>query len=100
RRVLGSFDGADHDVEVQLETLAIDVVGEARHATKSHHHQGVECLGAGLVVSGTSALDDLPEAIEMPGKHFVLGVQWHPEADASSPVMGALVETARARARA
>jgi putative glutamine amidotransferase len=100
RRVLGSFDGADHDVEVQPDTLAIDVVGEARHATKSHHHQGVERLGAGLVVSGTSELDDLPEAIEMQGKHFVLGVQWHPEADAASPVVGALVAAARARARA
>ncbi|HEX4563603.1 MAG TPA: gamma-glutamyl-gamma-aminobutyrate hydrolase family protein [Solirubrobacteraceae bacterium] len=100
RRVLGSFDGADHDVEVQPDTLAVEVVGEARHATKSHHHQGVECLGAGLVVSGTSALDDLPEAVEMPGKQFVLGVQWHPEADAASPVVGALVAAARARARA
>jgi len=98
RRVLGSFDGADHDVDVQPETLALDVVGEARHATKSHHHQGVDCLGAGLVVSGTSALDDLPEAIEVPGKSFVLGVQWHPEADAGSPVVGALVEAARASA--
>ena len=48
----------------------------------SHHHQGVDCLGAGLVVSGVSALDDeLAEAIEVPGKSFVLGVQWHPEAD-------------------
>jgi putative glutamine amidotransferase len=100
RRVLGSFDGADHDVDVQPDTLAIDVVGEPHHATKSHHHQGVDCLGAGLLVSGTSALDDLPEAIEMPDKSFVLGVQWHPEADAQSPVVGALVEAARARARA
>jgi putative glutamine amidotransferase len=100
RRVLGSFDGADHDVDVQPETLAGDVVREARHATKSHHHQGIECLAGGLLVSGTSALDDLPEAIEMPNKRFVLGVQWHPEADAGSPVVGALVEAARARARA
>jgi putative glutamine amidotransferase len=79
RRVLGSFDGADHDVDVQPDTLANEVVRGTRHATLSHHHQGVECLGAGLVVSGTSALDDLPEAIEMPSKRFVLGVQWHPE---------------------
>ena len=100
RRVLGSVDGADHDVDVRPETLAMDVVGEARHATKSHHHQGVDCLGAGLVVSGTSSLDELPEALELPSKRFVLGVQWHPEADASSPVVGALVEAARARARA
>jgi putative glutamine amidotransferase len=100
RRVLGSFDGADHDVDVQPETLAMEVVREARHATKSHHHQGVDRTGDGLAVSGTSALDALPEAIELPSKRFVLGVQWHPEADAESPVVGALVEAARARARA
>ena len=100
RRVLGSFDGADHDVDVEPETLAMEVVGEGRHATKSHHHQGIDCLGAGLVVSGTSALDELTEAIELPSKQFVLGVQWHPEADAASPVVAALVEAARAHARA
>jgi putative glutamine amidotransferase len=100
RRVLGSFDGADHDVDVQPDTLAKEVVGEARHATKSHHHQGVQQLGEGLSVSCTSALDDLPEAIELPGKRFVLGVQWHPEADAGSPVVAALVAAARTGAHA
>ena len=46
RRVLGSFDGSDHDVDVIEGTLAMSVIGSARHATKSHHHQGVERLGA------------------------------------------------------
>src|ERR1700730_14202493 len=44
RRVVGSFDGADHDVELREGTLAMRVVGEARHATKSHHHQGIDRL--------------------------------------------------------
>ena len=100
RRVLGSFDGADHDVELRAETLAMRVVGEASHATKSHHHQGVDELGEGLIVSGTSDMDELPEAIELPNHSFVLGVQWHPEADAMSPVVGGLVAAARARAQA
>jgi putative glutamine amidotransferase len=100
RRVPGSFDGADHDVEVQPDTLAMEVIGESPHATKSHHHQGVDRLGEGLVVSATSALDGLAEAIELPGKRFALGVQWHPEADAQSPVVGALVQTAGVRASA
>jgi putative glutamine amidotransferase len=98
RRVLGSFDGADHDVEVSADTLAMRVISEPRHATKSHHHQGVNVLGEGLRVSGTSAMDGLAEAIELPSSSFVLGVQWHPEADAASPVVRALVEAARARA--
>ncbi len=39
-------------------------------------------------------MDGLPEAIEMPEKRFVLGVQWHPEADETSRVVGALVSEA------
>jgi putative glutamine amidotransferase len=100
RRVPGSFDGADHDVELSQGTLAMRVVGESRHATKSHHHQGIDRLGDGLQVSGTSALDGLPEAIELPGRPFVLGVQWHPEADETSPVLEALVDAAAERSRA
>jgi putative glutamine amidotransferase len=66
------------------------------HVTKSHHHQGVDELGQGLVVTGRSDLDELPEAIELPDRRFVLGVQWHPEADERSRIVGALVEAARA----
>jgi len=99
RRVAGSFDGADHDVELNEGTLAMRVVGESRHATKSHHHQGVDRLGEGLLVSGTATIDDLPEAIELPSGRFVLGVQWHPEADEASSVVAALVGAAEEAAR-
>lgn len=96
RRVVGSFDGAEHDVDLLDGTLAQRAAdGQSVHATKSHHHQGVDCLGAGLVVSGVSALqDDLTEAIEAPDRSFVLGVQWHPEADETSTVIASLVAAA------
>jgi putative glutamine amidotransferase len=100
RRVAGSFDGADHDVQLREGTLAMRVVGESPHGTKSHHHQGVDRLGDGLVVSGVAMMDDLVEAIELPGARFVLGVQWHPEVDELSPVVGALVAAADEAARA
>jgi putative glutamine amidotransferase len=93
-RSIGSFDGADHDVSLRAGSLAASAAGESEHATKSHHHQGIDRLGEGFVVSGRSPLDDLPEAIELPDKRFVLGVQWHPEADVASRVIGALVEAA------
>jgi putative glutamine amidotransferase len=96
RRVIGSFDGSDHEVDVCAGTLAMRVIDEARHNTKSHHHQGVEDLGSGLTVSATSVMDGLAEAIELPDRRFVLGVQWHPEADERSPLLGGLVEAARA----
>ena len=47
RRVVGSFEGADHEVDLREGTLAMRVVGEARHATKSHHHQGIDRVGGG-----------------------------------------------------
>jgi putative glutamine amidotransferase len=95
RRVLGSFEGADHDVRLVAGSIAAQAAGEERHATKSHHHQSVAALGEGLEVTGFSTLDELPEAIEAPRNRFVLGVQWHPEADEHSRVIRELVEQAR-----
>jgi putative glutamine amidotransferase len=43
----------------------------------THHHQGVDELGAGVVASGWSD-DGLVEAIERE-RGWMLGVQWHPE---------------------
>jgi putative glutamine amidotransferase len=94
RRVPGNFDEADHDVRLAAGSLAAAAAGELLHTTKSHHHQGVDEVGAGLIVTGTSSLDDLVEAIELPDRRFVLGVQWHPEADEHSRVIGALVQAA------
>ena len=96
RRVLGSFDGTDHDVLLVAGSLAARAAGEERHATKSHHHQGVDRIGEGLKVTGWSDLDGLVEAIEEPARPFALGVQWHPEADERSRLIAALVEEAAA----
>jgi putative glutamine amidotransferase len=95
RRVPGSFDGADHDVRLQPRSLAALAAGQDLHGTKSHHHQGVGQIAEGFQVTGHSTIDDLPEAIEAPACRFVLGVQWHPEADEHSRVIGALVTQAR-----
>lgn len=96
RRVSGSFDGADHDVRLLAGSLAARAAGEQHHATKSHHHQGIDRLGEGLRVTGWADIDDLPEAIEAPRSRFALGVQWHPEADERSRLIAALVQEAAA----
>lgn len=95
RRNPGSFEGADHQVRLTADSLAARAAGELDHRTLSHHHQGVEAVGEGLQVTGRSALDDLPEAIELPDARFVLGVQWHPEVDETSRLVAALVDDAR-----
>ena len=91
RRSPGSFEDADHDVTLTDGSLAARAAGESCHGTKSHHHQGVARLGEGLDITGRGVRDGLPEAIEIPGARFVLGVQWHPEADPQSGVVAAFV---------
>jgi gamma-glutamyl-gamma-aminobutyrate hydrolase PuuD len=43
-----------------------------------HHHQAIDQLGTGLDPVGVAA-DGTIEAVEVKGKSFALGVQWHPE---------------------
>jgi len=87
----GSFEGSEHDVRLAEGSLAAATAGELVHSSMQHHHQGVDRLGEGLTVTGWAIDDDFPEAIELAGRRFVLGVQWHPEADPSSQVIGAFV---------
>jgi putative glutamine amidotransferase len=93
RHTPGTF--SDHEVALVGDSLAARAVGGERTVVRSHHHQGVEELGEGLVVSGRSLPDDVVEAIELPDKRFALGALWHPEEDEASKVIGALVEEAR-----
>jgi putative glutamine amidotransferase len=97
RRNLGTFEGNEHDVQLVSGSLAAQAAGGELTMTKSHHHQAIDELGDGLVVTGRSTGDDLAEAIELPDSSFVLGVQWHPEADTTSRVMTALVDETRQR---
>src|SRR3954453_12671149 len=100
RRVLGTFDDADHDVRLAEGSLAHRAAGETIHATKSHHHQGIAAVGDGLEVTGWAVMDELPEAVEDPELRFALGVQWHPGAAPRSQFVAALVaEAAAARER-
>lgn len=63
-----------------------------------HHHQAIGRAGHGLEVTGRAA-DGTVEAVEMPGRRFVIGVQWHPEQDAATDprLFNALVAAARQR---
>jgi len=90
---------ADHRVRLESGSLAARVVGGETTEVKSAHHQGVEQLGEGVVVTG-HADDGVVEAIELPEKTFAVGVLWHPEEDERSRVIGSLVNEARQRMEA
>lgn len=85
----------DHDVSLEPGSLAARAAGGPRVAVKSHHHQGLDRLGAGLSVTGHSVPDGIVEAIELRDRSYVLGVLWHPEEDVRSSVIGSLVDAAR-----
>ena len=97
RHTPGAF--ADHAVRIEPGSLAARVVGREEEAVKSHHHQALDGLGAGVVASGWSIEDGVVEAIELPDRRFALGVLWHPEEDEASRVLHALVEEARSQTR-
>jgi putative glutamine amidotransferase len=83
---------ADHDVAVRAETRLASILGE-RHDVKSHHHQGFDRIGEGLVESAR-APDGTLEALEDPSRRFTLGVLWHPEEGEDMALFEALVAEA------
>lgn len=96
RKVVGTFEGNEHSVELAPGSLAADAVGEQVHIARCHHHQGVLDLGEGLVVTGRAESDGVTEAIELADGRWALGVQWHPEADDRSRLFGALLDASGA----
>jgi len=54
------------------------ILGARRLRINSLHHQAIDRLGDQLQVSGRD-LDGFVQAVEMPGRRFLCGVQWHPE---------------------
>lgn len=63
---------------------------------KSYHHQAIDEVGDGLVVTARSD-DGIIQAVELPGVPFGVAVQWHPEEDAAEDarLFAGLVNAAR-----
>jgi putative glutamine amidotransferase len=95
RKVIGTFEGTEHEVTLEPGSLAARAAGEEIHTARCHHHQAVVDLGDGLVVTGRAS-DGVTEAIETTDGRWVLGVQWHPEADERTRLFSALRDAAAA----
>ncbi len=75
-----------HNVNVKGNSLLYELVKQDKGIINSSHHQSIDRLGEGLVISA-KADDGIVEAIEWEekdGKPFLLAVQWHPERDKDS----------------
>jgi putative glutamine amidotransferase len=70
-----------HPVEVEPNSQLAEAIGgeDVEIAdVNSFHHQAIDRLGDGLRISAR-APDGTVEAIEDPGRRFLIGVQWHAE---------------------
>ncbi|MCM8749194.1 gamma-glutamyl-gamma-aminobutyrate hydrolase family protein [Thermomicrobiaceae bacterium CFH 74404] len=67
-----------HEVEIVPGSLLHAIYGDTVIAVNSFHHQALREVASELRVVGR-APDGIVEAVELAGRRFVLGVQWHPE---------------------
>jgi putative glutamine amidotransferase len=71
-----------HSVEIDPDSTLARALGCTTVDVNSYHHQAADEVGRGLRAVAWSR-DGLIEAVEAPGRDFVIGVQWHAEAMAS-----------------
>jgi putative glutamine amidotransferase len=76
---LGDGNFADNEVSIDGSTKLAGLVGDSL-VGKSYHHQAIDRVGEGLVVTARSN-DGTIQAVELPGVPFGVAVQWHPEQD-------------------
>lgn len=70
-----------NDIKLAPGSVVGGLVGE-HTIVHCHHHQAIDQLGSGLTPAGWAA-DGTIEAVELPEAGFVIGVQWHPEENAT-----------------
>jgi putative glutamine amidotransferase len=67
-----------HMIRIAPDSRLSAIVESDEIWVNSKHHQAVKTPGPGLTISAR-ANDGVIEALEHPGKRFILAVQWHPE---------------------
>jgi len=87
---------SENAVEVHAGTVTGDLLDDAAAlAVHSYHHQAVDELADGLVVSARSD-DGTIQAVELAAVPFGVAVQWHPEENADDlRLFAGLVEAAQ-----
>ncbi len=89
--------------QVAVTSRLRQILGADTVSVNSLHHQAVDRIGRGLVAAARCPQDGLIEGLEMPGRPFVIAVQWHPESfwnqpDSFQSLFDAHVEACRAGA--
>lgn len=72
------YDVPAHCVDICEDTPLYTLLEIGRFSVNSYHHQAVKTLSDKVKAMAVSE-DGLTEALYMPDRAFVWGVQWHPE---------------------
>jgi len=72
------YDKPSHNVEFTADGPLRHLFSLDAACVNSSHHQGIKDLAPDLECMALTG-DGLIEAVRMPGRKFVWGVQWHPE---------------------
>lgn len=84
--------GTPNDMIVEPGTRLAAAVGIEGVVGRCHHHQAVDRVGEGLVVTARTA-DGVVEGLEAPDDAWTVAVQWHPEDSArNDPVQQRLFD--------
>jgi len=67
-----------HPVKIAADSRLAQVMQTEIAQTNSWHHQAIKQAASKLKVTAY-APDGVIEAVEVPGRRFAIGVQWHPE---------------------
>src|SRR5437667_181004 len=95
----GGGGPAIHDVKVAADSRLAAATHVESLTCSSHHHQGIDEVGEGLVAVGRSD-DGLVEAVERE-EGWLVAVQWHPEDTAENdPAQQALFDALAVQAAA
>lgn len=87
-----------HKVNIQKNTLLEKILNKNEIIVNSRHNLHLD-KADNLVVSGYSE-DGFIEAVEVPNKKFVIGIQWHPESmieydEAAKKIFSAFIESCK-----
>lgn len=78
---ISDTEDRSHGITIFENTLLHEITGETKAVVSSSHHQAIDRLGEGLIISAKSD-DGIVEGVEFAdkaNKSFLLGIQWHPE---------------------
>ena len=72
------YDVPVHSVKIRKDSPLYNLLKEDTLMVNSYHHQAIQTLAPTVSVMAVSE-DDLIEAVCVPKKRFIWGIQWHPE---------------------